>query len=59
LNDIEHRKTKARKPQTNGFMERFNGIVLDEFLRTAFSTKFYEILEELQVNLDKWLVITI
>ena len=24
LNEIEHRRTKVRKPQTNGFVERFN-----------------------------------
>ena len=33
LNDIEHRKTKVRSPQTNGFVERFNGTVLEEFFR--------------------------
>jgi transposase InsO family protein len=31
LNDIEHRKTKARRPRTNGLVERFNRTVLDEF----------------------------
>lgn len=56
LNDIEHRKTKVRKPQTNGFVERFNGTVLDEFFRTAFRTKFYGTLDELQADLDQWLV---
>jgi transposase InsO family protein len=56
LNDIEHRKTKVRKPQTNGFVERFNGTVLDEFFRTAFRTRFYQTVEELQTDLDEWLV---
>jgi transposase InsO family protein len=55
LNDIEHRTTRVRRPQTNGFVERFNRTVLDEFLRTAFRTKFYERVEELQVDLDQWL----
>ena len=29
LNGIEHRRTKVRTPRTNGFVERFNGTVLD------------------------------
>ena len=56
LNDIEHRTTRVRRPQTNGFVERFNRTVLDEFFRTAFRTKFYETVEELQADLDQWLV---
>lgn len=56
LNDIEHRTTRVRRPQTNGFVERFNRTVLDEFFRTAFRTKFYESVEALQSDLDIWLV---
>jgi len=56
LNDIEHRTTRVRRPQTNGFVERFNRTVLDEFFRTAFRTKFYESVEALQLDLDAWLV---
>ena len=56
LNEIEHRHTKVRRPQTNGFVERFNRTVLDEFLRPAFRTKFYESVEALQEDLDIWLV---
>jgi transposase InsO family protein len=55
LSEIEHRRTKVRKPQTNGFVERFNRTVLDEFFRTAFRTKFYESVEQLQADLDEWL----
>lgn len=55
LNEIEHRRTKVRRPQTNGFVERFNRTVLDEFFRTAFRTKFYESVEQLQIDLDQWL----
>ena len=55
LNDIEHRRTKVREPQTNGFVERFNRTVLDEFFHTAFRTKFYESVEQLQTDLDEWL----
>ncbi len=56
LNDIEHRKTKVKTPRTNGFVERFNRTVLDEFFRIAFRTKFYESIEALQEDLDAWLV---
>jgi len=56
LNDIEHRRTKVRKPQTNGFVERFNRTVLEEFFRTAFRTKLYESVNALQEDLDTWLV---
>jgi transposase InsO family protein len=56
LNDIEHRRTQVRHPQTNGFIERFNRTVLDEFFRTAFRTKMYESVEALQADLDAWLI---
>ena len=55
LNDIEHRVTKVGNPRTNGFVERFNRTVLDEFFRTAFRKRFYESLETLQEDLDAWL----
>jgi transposase InsO family protein len=56
LNDIEHRRTQVRRPQTNGFVERFNLTVLDEFFRITFRKKFYESVETLQEDLDAWLV---
>jgi transposase InsO family protein len=55
LNDIEHRKTKVRSPRTNGFVERFNGTVLEEFFRPAMHARFYEGVEALQADLDAWL----
>jgi len=36
LNDIEHSRTKARHPQTNGCTERLNQIIQDEFYSLAF-----------------------
>lgn len=56
LNDIKHKRTKVRKPQTNGFVERFHRTVLDEFFRLAFRSKMYESVEALQADLDTWLV---
>jgi transposase InsO family protein len=55
LNDIEHRNTKVKSPQTNGFVERFNRTVLDEFFRPAFRQKYYESIKALQKDLNKWL----
>ena len=56
LNGIEHRRTKVRSPKTNGFVERFNGTVLDEFFRVKMREKFYDSIEALQADLDDWLV---
>ena len=55
LNDIEHRRTKVRSPQTNGFVERFNRTILDEFFRPAFRSKYYDDIQHLQHDLDIWL----
>lgn len=55
LNDIEHTKTKARHPQTNGICERFHKTILQEFYQAAFRKKLYLSLEELQTDLDSWL----
>lgn len=56
LNGIDHRRTKVRTPKTNGFVERFNGTVLDEFFRVKLRETFYDSVEALQVDLDAWLV---
>lgn len=55
LNDIEHRRTQVRRPQTNGFVERFHRSVLDEFFRVALRQKVYTEVVELQRDLDAWL----
>jgi len=39
INDIEHRKTHVRRPQTNGFVDRFNWMVFDEYFRIALRMK--------------------
>jgi transposase InsO family protein len=56
LNDIEHTRTKANHPQTNGICERVNRTMQDEFYKVAFRKKLYRSLEEVQLDLDAWLV---
>ena len=46
----------ASKPQASRLMERFNGTVPEEFTRSPFRTKFYASVEELQADLDEWLL---
>lgn len=55
INDIEHTKTKARSPQTNGICERFHKTILNEFYQVTFRKKLYRDLESLQTDLDEWL----
>jgi transposase InsO family protein len=55
VNDIDHTKTKARSPQTNGICERFHKTVLQEFYQITFRKKIYTDMEELQKDLDEWL----
>ncbi len=55
IEDIDHTKTKARSPQTNGICERFHRTILEEFYQVAFRKKIYHTIEELQADLDQWL----
>lgn len=55
LEGIDHSKTKARSPQTNGICERFHRTIQDEFYQVAFRKKLYTSLAELQADLDEWL----
>jgi transposase InsO family protein len=54
VEDIDHTKTKAKSPQTNGICERFHKTLLDEFYQIAFRKKIYRSVEELQTDLDAW-----
>lgn len=55
VENIDHTKTKARSPQTNGICERFHKTMLQEFYQIAFRKKIYTTIEELQADLDEWL----
>ncbi len=55
LNEIDHTKTKARHPQTNGICERFHKTILNEFYQVTFRKKIYTALDELQKDLDDWI----
>ena len=55
VEDIDHTRTKARSPQTNGIVERFHKTMLDEFYRIAFRKKVYATIDELQADLDAWM----
>jgi transposase InsO family protein len=55
VNDVDHTRTKAQSPQTNGICERFHKTILNEFYQVAFRKKIYSTIEELQVDLDAWI----
>ena len=55
VEDVDHSRTKAKNPQTNGIVERFHRTVLDEFYRVAFRKRIYSSIAELQVDLDAWI----
>lgn len=55
IEDIDHTRTKARNPQTNGICERLHLTMKNEFYAIAFRKKVYKSIDELQVDLDNWL----
>ena len=55
IENIDHTRTKTKRPQTNGICERFHKTLLHEFYRVAFRKKIYHTLDELQTDLDAWI----
>ena len=55
VENIDHSRTKARSPQTNGICERFHKTMLNEFYRVAFRKKIYRSIAELQADLEAWM----
>jgi len=56
IENIDHTRTKAKSPQTNGIVERLHKTMLDEFYRIAFRKKIYQTITDLQADLDAWMV---
>ena len=55
LENIDHTKTKAKSPQTNGICERFHRTIQDEFYAIIFRKKVFTSIEQLQLELDNWI----
>ena len=56
LEEIEHRTTRVRRPQSNGFVERLHRTLLEEHFRVMGRKKFYDSIEAMQIDLDAYLV---
>ena len=55
LSGIEHTRTKVRKPQTNGAVERLHQTIQNEFYQVAFRKKLFHTLQEIQTDLDSFM----
>ncbi|GFR09050.1 integrase core domain protein [Trichonephila clavata] len=55
IENIDHSRTKANSPQTNGICERFHRTMQDECYNIIFRKKIYNSLEDLQIDVDHWL----
>ena len=55
VEDVDHSRTRTKRPQTNGICERFHKTVLDKFYRVTFRKKIDRGLDELQADLDLWI----
>ncbi|MCA3379868.1 MAG: transposase family protein, partial [Roseomonas sp.] len=55
LEDIAHRTTRVRRPQSNGILERFHRTLLDEHFRVEGRRTWFETIAEMQAVLDEYL----
>ena len=55
LQNIEHTRTRVKRPQTNGICERFHKTLLSEFYQVALRKKLYHTNADLQNDLDLWM----
>jgi len=56
LEEIEHRTTRVKRPQSNGIVERLHRTLLDEHFRVEGRRTWFETVEEMQAVLDDYLV---
>lgn len=56
VENVDHTRTKVKHPQTNGICERFHRTILNEFYKVAFRKKLYRTIDELQADVDAWIV---
>lgn len=56
LENIEHRATQVKRPQTNGIVERLHRTLLDEHFRIESKRTWFETIDEMQASLDDYLV---
>jgi transposase InsO family protein len=55
LEEIEHRTTRVKRPQSNGIVERLHRTLLDEHFRVEGRRTWFETIEEMQVVLDTYM----
>ena len=55
LEDIAHKTTRVRRPQSNGIVERLHRTLLDEHFRIEGRRTWFETIAEMQVVLDVYL----
>jgi len=56
LEEIEHRTTKVKRPQSNGIVERLHRTLLDEHFRVEGRRTWFDTVEEMQTVLDAYMV---
>jgi transposase InsO family protein len=55
LEGIEHRTTRVKRPQSNGYVERLHRTLLDEHFRVEGRRTWFETIDEMQKALDLYL----
>lgn len=55
LEEIGHRTTRVKRPQSNGIVERLHRTLLDEHFRVEGRRTWFETIEEMQAVLDSYL----
>jgi transposase InsO family protein len=55
LEEIEHRTTRIKRPQSNGIVERLHRTLLDEHFRVEGRRTWFETIDEMQAVLDTYM----